>query len=199
MDIGCSADIEDGRESIDAGPPVAAAGGNSCGGGVGEKGRPHRGPPIKGPDAAASAATARPPSPPYLAAASAARTSPPPIRSSAAERARDCRARVDEAPPPRRAAATAAVLAASACRSNAYARAVWAHPSGGDPAAPDGSRRAGHRRTASLSEPPPAEGATSERASRGLVGAAGLRGGVVQSSGLGARELDEGDSAASLS
>jgi len=38
MDIGCSADIEDGRESIDAGPPVAAAGGNSCGGGVGNHG-----------------------------------------------------------------------------------------------------------------------------------------------------------------
>jgi len=186
MDIGCSADTEDGRESIDAGPPAAAAGGNSCGGGVGEKGRPHRGPPITGPDAAASAATARPPSPPYLAAASAARTSPPPNRSSAAERARDCRARVEESPPPRRAAATAAVLAASACRSNAYARAVWAHPSGGDPAAPDASRRAGHRRTASLSVPPPAEGATSDRAARGMVGAAGLRGGVVERSGPGA-------------
>jgi len=44
MDSGCSADAEDWRESIDAGPPAAAACGSSRGGGVGEKGRPHRGP-----------------------------------------------------------------------------------------------------------------------------------------------------------
>eukprot|EP00168_Porphyra_purpurea_P015019 TRINITY_DN4472_c0_g2_i2.p1 TRINITY_DN4472_c0_g2~~TRINITY_DN4472_c0_g2_i2.p1 ORF type:complete len:461 (+),score=27.34 TRINITY_DN4472_c0_g2_i2:591-1973(+) len=44
MDSGCSTDVDDWQESMDAGPPLAAEGGSSCGGGVGEKGRPHRGP-----------------------------------------------------------------------------------------------------------------------------------------------------------
>ena len=186
MDIGCSADTEDGRESIDAGPPAAAAGGNSCGGGVGEKGRPHRGPPITGPDAAASAATARPPSPPYLAAAPAARTSPPP--TAAAPRS----GRGTAVPASKSLPLPAAPRRRRPCWRPAPAAATHTRGRCGltrrgvNPAAPDASRRAGHRRTASLSVPPPAEGATSDRAARGMVGAAGLRGGVVERSGPGA-------------
>jgi len=59
---------------------------------------------------------------------------------------------------------------------------------GGGPRRAQSTRRADHRRTASLSEPFPAEGAMSKGASGRTGGAVGLRGGAVERSGEGTRE-----------
>ncbi|OSX71314.1 hypothetical protein BU14_0560s0008 [Porphyra umbilicalis] len=199
MDSGCSADAEDWRESIDAGPPAAAACGSSRGGGVGEKGRPHRGPANHGSRRCRLGCRRQTRIPPVFGRHNRRPHVPPPQpqqHRGAGEGPPRPPRRVSPAPPRR---VDGGRVGGQRLPQQRIRAGGVGPPVGGDPAAPAASRRADHRRTTSLSEPPPAGGAMSERAPGGMGGAVGLRGGVVERCGWGARELDEGGSAASLS